>query len=105
MYKIIFLDYPWVNFFFFNFVYQFVAINNGLFQKGGAGDLRDPTNFCFSYFGGDTGPLALEILKLNSTDTGLNKYQASFRSSNGTESLRCNYNILSYGKYLRIIKI
>jgi hypothetical protein len=88
----------------FYFVYQFVAINNRLFQKGGPANLIDPINFDFSFFGGETGPLALEILKLNSTDTGLNKYQASLKFTNGTESLKCNYNILAYGKYFRIIK-
>jgi len=71
------------------------------FKKGGPGDLRDPDNFALSYYGppGDSQRIAVEIKKLNSTDTGFNKYQAILKDFiNGMESLQCNYNILSYGK-------
>jgi hypothetical protein len=54
--------------------------------------LRDPINFGFNIYG-TLKYVALEILKLNSTDAGYNKYQGIPFDS----ELQCNYTILPYG--------
>jgi hypothetical protein len=56
--------------------------------------LRDPVNFNISYYG-DLERVALEILSINSTDSGFNKYQGI--PFHLTESIKCNYNLLPYG--------
>ena len=59
-------------------------------------DNRDPVHFNVTYIG--TNPnryFSLIIKNINSTDSGLNKYQANDQADN--KQIICNFNTFSYG--------